>query len=325
MKRIIFLLAAVMAALTISNCSTGTAQPAGTPSESSGMTAVVQPDTTADPELRRYHELVELLLDVKLTHEQRVELSRYFNTYRYSNNPEREQASRNVMALYENLMNMSQAERLAQCRHLRSVTLNEQWKNAKSGDAEANYMLDLYYRAHPPIAPGLPPLTKDIVDALMEFDYFFNVEVKGVKAEPMDADFREKMYREAIAKWKSLDAAGQQEMFESASKVSLYRIQWANTGPEDRLLIKANVVGENNLSREEKVYLAQIKQTLMQMNLQMNQMLQNHRSQILNNELQFMRESQQTIMGNGTHWNPTLGRWEQQGGIVTEYGVTRVN
>lgn len=41
--------------------------------------------------------------------------------------------------------------------------------------------------------------------------------------------------------------------------------------------------------------------------------------QMLGNELQYMRQNQQTIMGNGTYYNQILRRWEQHGRVVTEF------
>lgn len=313
MKQFIVVSLHFLLILTAMHC---TAQPAEkTPAKNASSSSVAQPDTTADPDLRRYNALVEMLFDVKITHAERAQLRVFADGYRFSNNAQKNQVFENCLVFYEQLMAMPASERDAQCRKLRAITLNEHWKIAKTGDAEAKWMLDLYYAAHPPLAPGTPPLTREIVDALIEFDYFFNVEVKGLKAEPMDAAFREKMYKEAIGKWKTLDAAQQREMFETAANVALQRLQWEQSTPEQRLFVKAKVVGENNLSEEERRYLAQFRQAQA---AQLNQLRQ-QQTQLITNELQFMRQNQQTIMGNGTYYNQTLGRWEQHGGIVTEF------
>jgi hypothetical protein len=130
------------------------------------------------------------------------------------------------------------------------------------------------------------------------------------------------MYQEAIAKWKTLDAAGQEATLKSAAQVGLHRLQWSAASPEDRLLIKARVVGEQNLSQEERQYLAQIQQKMAMQQQQMMAQLGSIRQQqwqMVGNQLQYMRQNQQTIMGNGTYYNQTLGRWEQHGGVVTEF------
>jgi hypothetical protein len=46
---------------------------------------------------------------------------------------------------------------------------------------------------------------------------------------------------------------------------------------------------------------------------------------LLNSSLAHMRQNSETLMGRGTVWNPATRRWEQQGGIVTEFnGTVRV-
>jgi hypothetical protein len=70
---------------------------------------------------------------------------------------------------------------------------------------------------------------------------------------------------------------------------------------------------------------AALQQFATQMNAQINGMVAQHRQSVLGSALQNMRENSDTIMGRGTVWNPATNRWEQQGGIVTEYnGTVRV-
>lgn len=271
-------------------------------------------DTTSVAEVRDYFALVEMLYDLRLGNQQRAQLRPFVEAYRTGDAPKR-QVFDNCLQFYAQLMAMTPGDRDAQCHLMRAISLEEQWKLAKTGDAEARLMLDLYYAAHPPLADGTPPLTRDIVDALMEFDYFFNVEVKGLKAEPMDADFREAMYKEAVSTWKTLDSGAQQAMCKTASEVARQRLVWQNATPEMRLQIKAEVVGEQHLAPAERAELARIRQQL----AQFDQSFYQQQNQLLTNELHFMRQNQQTIMGNGTYYNQTLGRWEQHGGIVTEF------
>ncbi len=280
-----------------------------------------QLDTSATEEVRQYNTLVEMLYDVRLTHAQRAQLRPFVDQYRLDKGQKR-QVFDNCLEFYRQMMMKATEERTAYCRQIMPVSLLEQWKLAKTGDAEARLMLDIYYAAHPPLALGTPHLTRDIVDALMEFDHFFNTDVKGLTTGPIDVAYREKMYQEAINKWKTLDKNGQEEMFKSAANVSMLRLKWEHSGPEDRLLIKARAVGEQNLSASERKQLAQIQQLQM---MQMQQMqaqlgsLQQQQWQMLGNELQYMRQNQQTIMGNGTYYNQSLRRWEQHGGVVTEF------
>jgi hypothetical protein len=44
-----------------------------------------------------------------------------------------------------------------------------------------------------------------------------------------------------------------------------------------------------------------------------------HFMQMLSNELKFVAQNQQTIMGSAPYWNPASQAWEQKGGIVIEF------
>jgi hypothetical protein len=61
------------------------------------------------------------------------------------------------------------------------------------------------------------------------------------------------------------------------------------------------------------------------LNAQIANMRAQHQQTMLGGALRAMRQNSETIMGRGTVWNPATNRWEQQGGIVTEYnGTVRV-
>ncbi|MCC7505884.1 MAG: hypothetical protein IT259_11310, partial [Saprospiraceae bacterium] len=48
------------------------------------LTVAIQKDTTTDPEIRKYNELTEMLLDMKMNHAQRAQLRNFADSYRYS-------------------------------------------------------------------------------------------------------------------------------------------------------------------------------------------------------------------------------------------------
>jgi hypothetical protein len=178
-QHIFILLLAFPLLLSLGQC---TAQPSPA---TATQTAITQPDTAAAQELRQYHTLIEMLYDLRLNHTHRARLRPFVDGYRLSNVPAKRKVMDNCLALYQQITAMPPVERLAYCRNILPVGLMEQWKLAKTGDAEAKLMLELYYEAHPPIAQGTPHLTRDMVDALLEFDHFFNTEVKGLKTGPI--------------------------------------------------------------------------------------------------------------------------------------------
>jgi hypothetical protein len=279
------------------------------------MTSTYQPTPDTDPEHQKYQTLVEFLLDLQLNQEQGKKLDQYIDTYRHSRDPQRRQVYANCMALHDQLMAMSPEDRKAQARMLGQGIILEQWKEAQKGDEEAQFMLDLYYSAHPPLTQGNLPLTREIIEELMDFDYFFNTTIKGVQAPKPDAAFRQKMYQETIKSWNEMSQEQRMDFWQKAAQVGLYRLKWAYADQGTRSMIRYNVVGEQGLSPTEKqLVLAQLQQMQNQIGG-----LRNQQWQVLQNEMQYMRQNQQTIMGNGTYYNQTLRRWEQHGGIVTEF------
>ena len=87
----------------------------------------------------------------------------------------------------------------------------------------------------------------------------------------------------------------------------------------DRLLGRAELGGR--LAPQEQ---AQVQQFMAGLNSQLQGLAAQQQS-LLNSSLAHMRQNSEILMGRGTAWNPATQRWEQQGGIVTEFnGTVRV-
>ncbi len=221
-------------------------------SKAKPMNSTDQQTQSTDPEHRKYQTLVELLFDLKLSAVQRQKLDQYIDTYRHSRDPQRRQVFVNCMALHDQLMSMSPEDRKAQALMLGQSSLLEQWKDAQKGDEEAKFMLEVYYSAHPPLTQGSLPLTREIMDELMDFDYFFNTVIKGVQAPKPDAAFRQKMYEETIKSWNGMSQEQRMDFWQKAAQVGINRLKWAYADPGTRAMIRYHVVGEQGLSPNEK-------------------------------------------------------------------------
>ena len=90
------------------------------------------------------------------------------------------------------------------------------------------------------------------------------------------------------------------------ARITSYRIQWPEMDALQRLSVRAELGAP--LSIEEQQLLQQYRH-----------LLSNQQTSLLVNELNFMRDMQQTIMGSAPYWNPASQAWEQKGGIVTEF------
>jgi hypothetical protein len=87
----------------------------------------------------------------------------------------------------------------------------------------------------------------------------------------------------------------------------------------DRLLGRSELGGQ--LTPQEQ---QQLRQFMADLQGQLHGM-QTQQQGLLNGALASMRQNSELIMGRGTVWNPATNRWEQQGGIVTEFnGTVRV-
>jgi hypothetical protein len=186
-------------------------------------------------------------------------------------------------------------------RMSRPATLKNLAQEAEAGDALAAWLLAQYHAVHPvlaPVRPGGLPLTRDSVDGQLDLARFMATEIHRQPAHRPTAAEREQAYRAAAAR---------------------LRFGWAHANPLDRLSGRADLGGR--LTPQEQ---AQVQQFMAGMNAQL-QGLAAQQQNMLGSSLAAMRQNSETIMGRGTVWNPRTNRWEQQGGIVTEFnGTVRV-
>ncbi|OYW08613.1 MAG: hypothetical protein B7X34_08350, partial [Acidobacteriia bacterium 12-62-4] len=90
--------------------------------------------------------------------------------------------------------------------------------------------------------------------------------------------------------------------------------------PIDKLISRRDLGAR--LTPEEE---AAVQQVVAGFTAQINGMASQHRNAMFQSAMDNFKQNTDTIMGRGTVWNPATNRWEQQGGIVTEYnGVVRV-
>jgi hypothetical protein len=163
------------------------------------------------------------------------------------------------------------------------------------------------------------PLTRDSVDGQLDLAHFMATEIHRQPAHRPTAAEREQAYRAAAARHASLGAEAQFALAQAPGEAARLRFGWARANPLDRLIGRAELGGR--LTPQEQ---AQVQQFMAGMNAQL-QGLAAQQQNMLGSSLAAMRQNSETIMGRGTVWNPATHRWEQQGGIVTEYnGTVRV-
>jgi hypothetical protein len=159
-----------------------------------------------------------------------------------------------------------------------------------------------------------------MVDAQLDLQHFVVTEIHRRSAVPADARIREQAYRTAAATHASLTAEQQVALARQPGELARTRYGWGRASEIDRTLTRAEMGAA--LTPQEQ---AAARQVLAGVGAQLNGMVAQHRDAMLGGMIQNMQQNSDLIMGRGTVWNPATNRWEQQGGIVTEYnGTVRV-
>ncbi len=181
----------------------------------------------------------------------------------------------------------------------------------KQGDESSILMLEVYRQSNPALVPEAPLFSKALADAYIDA-FLFLGSVQSGKPEPKLSEASRQKLRVQLARDFAKAEKEQREQFqENVAKVMGHMIQWPNMDELDRLLVRADLGAK--LTPQEQ-------QTVMQA----RQMMSQHNHQMMSNQLNFMKQNTDTIMGSAPYWNPSENRWEQKGGIVTEFGVTSV-
>lgn len=185
----------------------------------------------------------------------------------------------------------------------------------KDSGADSRWLFEQYLKAHPSLAPGKPgsvPLSRQMVDAALDLEEFIQGEVLR-KRPASHAAGRAFAYQAAARAYSSLTVEQQLDVARKPGQLAMERGQWNRMGPQLRAMVRAAMGG--NLSPEDQQLVAEFQN-----------MGRNHANAVLGAELSSMRQNSDLIMGRGTTWNSTLGRWEQHGGIKTEFdsGTVRV-
>lgn len=193
---------------------------------------------------------------------------------------------------------------------------------ADRGRADSQYLLDVYYQRNPILAPRKPggvPLTRSMVEADLAMKHWLANEIHHQNAPAPDAQVLAAATRTAVHAWPSLTSQQQMKFAEQMAEWARVSYAWPRASAIDKLITRSDMGAR--LTPQEQ---AAIQQVMAGFNAQLNGLRQQQMG-MLQSTIDHMKQTSETIMGRGTVWNPASGRWEQQGGVVTEYnGVVRV-
>jgi hypothetical protein len=260
--------------------------------------------------VRANRELLEYIFDVKFTPAQAQELERRIHRFWDTNQATKMAETYQDAALWQKMLQMSPAERdLFKRCHLVSILVGQTKVAAQDPNSVQAWLLGIYYAAHPPVVQGYPALSREMVVQALEAERFF-AEIKGEKVKPV-AQVDAKVLAEAASHWQKIGREGQMQAADGVGRTMQLKYRWASLPPIERTMIKASLVGEQQLTVAERL-------EIQQFNAQVGQMMRSHQVKILSNELNHMAENQRIIFGY-ERWNVHQNRWERVGGINTEF------
>lgn len=288
------------------------------------LLAVPSTARPADPAVaQEYTDFLSGVLGIPFSTAERNQMRAHLDAYWQANN---RQVMRNVDQAIQGHRLLQQQEpglRAAVQKMTRPDILRGYHQAAAAGEAEARYVLDLYYRHNPVLAsaqPGGLPLTRDMIEGWLGVKHWTATVIHRQPAPAPDANTIERAARQAAQEYPQLSAQQQLKFAQMPGENARLRWAWQRATPIDQLLTRAELGGR--LTPQEQ---AQVQQVMAQFQGQLNGMAAQHQNAMLGGAIRGFQESTDIIMGRGTVFNPTTNRWEQQGGIVTEYnGVVRV-
>lgn len=254
--------------------------------------------------------LVQMLLDLKYTPQQKEKHFQLIKKYWMTNDYEGMQAIQSNLQFYEQLLQLSEKERKATVQQVRSSLIMSLIEDAKTKE-DSRWYLQNYYDQHPPLIAGTIPFIQETADALIDCEFFINQHLKGIKVTPITKEQREAAYSELGKQWITFDHEKKKKIMEGTSQMQLIFYRWGQMDALGKAKIKLQYVGEKYLTVGEKNAIHNA--------ASQNNELRNQQWGMMQNQLNHMKESTDIIMGRGIRWDPSRNRYVQDGGIVTEF------
>ncbi|GAB4459798.1 MAG: hypothetical protein OHK0029_22880 [Armatimonadaceae bacterium] len=259
----------------------------------------------------KYERMICFFLDIKLTPAQRAHLRKQLKEAWSGGDPETIQGTQETAKLHDQLWAMPEAERnLVRLKALPNVVKQLQ-ENVRQGKGNDKWLWEIYLKAHPPLAMGNPPLTRQIVDAMIDIQHWHKTQILQQKSAAPTAAFRAKMYKEGAAEWKKMTPEQQTNGAELVGRFAELKNLWAGMSKPERAYFRSRMMGKEKLTAEDRRLLAQFE-------TQMNQMAKSHFINRVTNTINAFQHNERLINGY-ERWNAALGRYEWVGGFSTEY------
>jgi len=199
-------------------------------------------EVLADPPLtesmvRRYTDLMAFLYDLPMGAAQRQKLRDFVVGYWKSGDRPQMKAVLDFLRVEEAFAGRTADER----RFARYQIFPELLKEAKKqqkGDPETAWLLSLYAAAHPPLAGGDPPLTREITDACAEAICFMAGEGRGehIAATP---EFKNEVAGAIAGRYAGISPEARKQLAQMPMRWLQLRASWPAYAAADRERLRA--------------------------------------------------------------------------------------
>lgn len=108
---------------------------------------------------------------------------------------------------------------------------------AQKNDPDAQWLLSIYEKAHKPLAPGNPPLTRQMTDAQVEMFAFILSEALEQPVTP-DATMKDDWAKQAAAQYAKLAPAQQKEIAGLPMQWAQLQFAWSRATPQERAEVR---------------------------------------------------------------------------------------
>jgi hypothetical protein len=167
------------------------------------------------------------LLGASVTAEQRDQFRDSIAQSWLSGNRDEIQSTVNVLQFADQLNSKTAQEREVYRQVLQPKFLEQM--RAQPDSVLSRWVLNIYGSAHKPIAPGNPPLTRQVVDAYAEAVSFMLYQSMGSGFYTADRPFKDALAQPLIARYPQLDATQQASMARIPLLWALLQVKWPKT------------------------------------------------------------------------------------------------
>lgn len=173
------------------------------------------------------------LFETPITSEQKVLFERYLVGCWQKHNQEDVKGALDLAEAYEKIKHMPPEQQ----QLVRQEALPANLAELRKGSADATgsqitrSMVAIYDASHKPIAPGNPPLTRQMTDAYVEVTYFMLTEATGRPLPPLTAEIRDQWAQGISQGYASLSDAQRKQIDQMPRLAAALRVWWP-TVPE---------------------------------------------------------------------------------------------